>query len=468
LVLCLTALFLGRKCRRDFVKTHKKALHLPDFLSCAGLYLAGLYRRLKRQDPEAREEERLLFVSEEEKLTEEARRFGLMLLLTLIFSAAGFLYALSVRLQTEVKALRRPEFGETRTVELRADGLLREENVRITLRGRDPDEESYEALFDREYEEILGTILNGNASFSEVRQALSFPSETKSGIRLRYKSENPTVLSSFGRISAEEIPEEGLPASIILTLSYGGFEKDYRIEIVVLQGETANLTEREQLEQLIREEEKNSKDQAVVTLPESLGENKVSFFPASVPPAVLPAAALILCLWFLIFPEERRKERLKKRERELEEAFPKFLLKFLMLRKAGFGTRRAWERILKETQSELQSGRKKTDALYDEIQLALSKMQKGVSEEQAYLDFGSRCRLPCYRRLGNYLSRSLRQGIAGGEEYLQQEMEKALAEEKNRIFRRAEEEGTALLIPMVLMLGLVMALLVVPAFMSFY
>ena len=116
-------------------------------------------------------------MSEEEKLTEEARRFGLMLLLTLIFSAAGFLYALSVRLQTEVKALRRPEFGETRTVELRADGLLREENVRITLRGRDPDEESYEALFDREYEEILGTILNGNASFSEVRQALSFPSE---------------------------------------------------------------------------------------------------------------------------------------------------------------------------------------------------------------------------------------------------------------------------------------------------
>ena len=90
---------------------------------------------------------------------------------------------------------------------------------------------------------------------------------------------------------------------------------------------------------------------------------------------------------------------------------------FLMLKKAGFGTRRALERIMTEAQQETGAGRKKKDALCSELQYALSKMQKGVSEEQAYQDFGSRCRLPCYRRFGSYLSRNLRQGLFGGEEY---------------------------------------------------
>lgn len=44
----------------------------------------------------------------------------------------------------------------------------------------------------------------------------------------------------------------------------------------------------------------------------------------------------------------------------------------------------------------------------------------------------------------------------------------ALEERKNMALRLGEEAGTKLLIPMFLMLGIVIVVLIVPAFMSFY
>ena len=79
-----------------------------------------------------------------------------------------------------------------------------------------------------------------------------------------------------------------------------------------------------------------------------------------------------------------------------------------------------------------------------------------------------RCGLSCYRRLGNWLARNLRQGLSGAERMLEEEMEQALSEKRNRALRYGEEAGTKLLFPMGLMLCIVLIMLLVPAFMQLY
>ena len=71
-------------------------------------------------------------------------------------------------------------------------------------------------------------------------------------------------------------------------------------------------------------------------------------------------------------------------------------------------------------------------------------------------------------KLGNLLEQNLKQGTSGLNQKLEEEMIHALEERKNMALRLGEEAGTKLLIPMFLMLGIVIVVLIVPAFMSFY
>jgi hypothetical protein len=61
----------------------------------------------------------------------------------------------------------------------------------------------------------------------------------------------------------------------------------------------------------------------------------------------------------------------------------------------------------------------------------------------------------------------LQKGSLGLQDALHQEAERANEERKNQIKKQGEEAGTKLLFPMMLMLGMVMLLIMVPAGLSF-
>jgi hypothetical protein len=101
-----------------------------------------------------------------------------------------------------------------------------------------------------------------------------------------------------------------------------------------------------------------------------------------------------------------------------------------------------------------------------EVSRLVREMENGVSEVQCYEAFGKRCELPMYRKFGTILSQNLRKGTKGMRELLQRESEEAFEERKALAKRRGEEAGTKLLFPMFLMLGTIMFMIIVPAFMS--
>lgn len=71
-----------------------------------------------------------------------------------------------------------------------------------------------------------------------------------------------------------------------------------------------------------------------------------------------------------------------------------------------------------------------------------------------------------YRKLGMLLSQNLRKGTKGLSQILQKEAAIAFEERKGIAKRLGEEAGTKLLGPMFLMLGIVLIIIIVPAFFS--
>ncbi len=77
----------------------------------------------------------------------------------------------------------------------------------------------------------------------------------------------------------------------------------------------------------------------------------------------------------------------------------------------------------------------------------------GVSEPEAYAEFGRACRLHSYIKLASLLTQNVIKGSEGFKLMLRGEVTEAFAERKALARTKGEEAGTKLLMPMVMMLG---------------
>ena len=96
------------------------------------------------------------------------------------------------------------------------------------------------------------------------------------------------------------------------------------------------------------------------------------------------------------------------------------------------------------------------------------EMERGISEIQAYENLGKRARCSAYRTFSTLLVQNLRKGGSDMAKILEREADEAFEERKKRARVLGEEAGTKLLLPMLMMLGVVMAVLMVPAMFAFF
>ena len=107
-------------------------------------------------------------------------------------------------------------------------------------------------------------------------------------------------------------------------------------------------------------------------------------------------------------------------------------------------------------------------AAYEEIRTACYEMDSGVSEAEAYRRFGERCGQVKYKTLSTLLIQNLQKGSRYLSDLLEKESVEAWEERKRKARVLGEAAATKLLLPMVLMLLVVMAVIMLPACLSFY
>ena len=144
---------------------------------------------------------------------------------------------------------------------------------------------------------------------------------------------------------------------------------------------------------------------------------------------------------------------------------PGLIMKFTLLVQAGMTVRKAFQKI------SLDYGRKRKRnprPAYEEIRIVCYEMESGVSESEAYRRFGERCGQAKYKTFATLLIQNLQKGSRQMADMLERESTEAWEERKRKARVLGEAAATKLLVPMIMMLIVVMAIVMIPAFMSFY
>ena len=234
----------------------------------------------------------------------------------------------------------------------------------------------------------------------------------------------------------------------------------YALRIVPEKMDDASRLEREAARKMAEEE--TEEESRVFILPDEYDGKKVTW--QLVKPSwggwIAGITAVGCILLQLAFERDLLREGDKRREQLLME-YPSFLARLTLLAGTGMPIRRIVVRLAGESRKE------DAPQIYQEVLKTVREMESGVTELNAYENFGQRCRLPQYKKCASLLSQNVRKGTGGLLGALNQEAENAFEERKALAKRKGEEAQTRLLLPMVMMLVVVMILVMVPACFSF-
>jgi pilus assembly protein TadC len=181
---------------------------------------------------------------------------------------------------------------------------------------------------------------------------------------------------------------------------------------------------------------------------------------------VILLEALILVLLPML-SRSREKETAKKRQDELMLYYPDMVSKFNVLVGAGMTIKQAWHTISAQYLDKREKNATRESLTFEELVKTDREIRDGESERIAYQRFGERTGISSYRRFVRMLISNLQKGNRGLCEQLEQESETAFAERRLLAKRLGEEAGTKLLFPMILMLGMVIVIIIVPAMQGF-
>ncbi|MBO5068946.1 MAG: type II secretion system F family protein [Roseburia sp.] len=414
----------------------------------------------------------LVWMRKRNQLPAQKRKMLLILLTAAFLGLVLGVYEQQNPILLEGNALARNESGEgdyEQELKLTAEGLLEDYSYSLEVPEQSYTKEEADVLLSGAAEEIHKEFPGDNASVNAIRGAVHIREVYQDGrVTAEWNFDNYKIMDFEGNVIAEELPEEGELVKAEVELTCGEYvrveEFYFRVLPELLDEEGTFLR---QLAGSLKEQGEKTGTE-YLELPGEVGGYKVSW---SVPGEHMPEKVfffgVLLAGMVPLMERSRAEERKKKRCRQMELEYPELVSKLALLLGAGMTLQGAWRKIALSYQE-----KRKEDAFvpmpaYEEMLVTSHEMESGIGEERAYERFGERCGLPSYRRLGNLLSQNLRKGGPGITALLETEAEAAFEERKNLAKEYGEEAATKLLFPMILMLGIVLVILIVPAIMTF-
>ena len=380
----------------------------------------------------------------------------------------------SVKINEKGESVLKREQGEKETIhemKVRIGESEKDRKIEIPVSGRKYDSEEIRKLFTDAGKELEKLILGKNESLDDVRYDLELVTEMPgTGIRVEWETDNYDVIDIQGNLGKDELSDSGTQVRLTARLSYGEEQAVHEFYVCVFP---PLLSADEQLMEDLKEEislsDEKTKTEDYIVLPDSVDGKSIQWKYGTETRAF---AILILgmgasCM-LVVSSSQRKKEEEKKVIRQMKVDYPQIINKFNLYIRAGMTIRRAWFCIAQDY--EKKRGLKDTGVhkrkAYEEMVSTMNQIRGGIPEGEAYENYGARCNVSIYRKFGTLLSQNLRKGSKGLTELLGREAEEAFEERKNLAKKLGEEAGTKLVIPLFLMLIIVFAIVVIPAFFS--
>ena len=330
-------------------------------------------------------------------------------------------------------------------------------------------------------------LLGENTSPDQIRSPLTMPDPAgMQPFSLTWESSRYAVLDTDGSIFNEDYSQDRQEeAELTAVLTCGDYRFQKKMHFVVrapLRTEEEML--QEEVGRSLLDAEKKSADRERFSLPDAAGKRPLSWKEnvEDVSAGIL-VLGMVVCLLAWYAADYRLHEKTRERNRQLAIDYPQLTSKIVLYMGAGMSVRNVFYKCageyrqkraaqgtangMGERRRKEKSSRKAERWLYEEVLLVCNELDSGVPEADAYMHFGRRCHLRQYTKLCTLLVQNLRRGSDTLLQVLREEAESSFEERKNLARELGEEAGTRLLFPMMIMLGVTMLIIMVPAYFSF-
>lgn len=370
-------------------------------------------------------------------------------------------------------AVQRGNYGEDETsYELLVTGLGEEEiPVMVTVSSRKRQKDEAQKMREEWAANLPREVLQENVSLQEIRSDLNLITydDTKD-LKLEWESEDSELIDSFGTVYNEELTPEGRWTGLRLTISDERGSSEFRLPVCIFPPVLSDTDKKKKgFLKAFGNADQASQEEEWVKLPEDFEGKPLSYrMKKDYSTFLILAIGGGLAVLYGFEDQIRQKERDKKRKEQLALEYSEIASKLQIYLGAGMTVRTAWERMAVDYKHRQAREPKLKSPAYEEVVQVCTDLQSGVSESEAYRRFGRRCGLRPYMKLAGLLEQNRKTGLKNLRHLLDDEVMDAFEERKNLAKRQGEEAATKLLLPLFLMLGIVMVIVAVPAFLSFY
>lgn len=364
--------------------------------------------------------------------------------------------------------LQRPLYGEQAeeySFHIKTDEG-KEDEVQFALEPQIYQKEEVKRHFEAYYEVLKKKVKGENPSLQKVRSRLDFePDEAWKGIEITWNPSDYSLISDQGEVLLEQAKTGKNNLKLYLTMVHEQYSKTFELPVTIVKYKSDSSGN---LGAYLMELQEKNREKAYFELPKEVNGAKIDYTASESDDTAAGIVLLIASIVVLLLYKEQLmiKQQCEKREVQMKADYPEIVSKLLILIRAGMPVRSAWGRMV----SEYRVQKKQTGVLhyaFEEMQEAVKEMENGVSEGEAYLNFGKRCEQHLYLKLGSLLEQNLRKGSSGISGLLESERIQALEERRRQVRAAGELAGTKLMMPMIILFGLVLLIIMVPSFLSF-
>ena len=404
---------------------------------------------------------------EESRKHFEVERIRIFLLILLVGDLAALFLWIGEGpagvLSEEGFVLRRKQGEGSTTALLSVRGQNGEKvDVDWTIQEKRYSDEELEVLFEAMLDEIERSALAENTSWEQITGNLNLMDSMEGyPFSLKWESSSYSAVTGDGRVAdwedAKEWAEDGKLVTLSVTATYFEFERESVFYAKICPQPKA-LTFEEQVRQSLTQAQEDDPYSDQVRLPDVIGNETVNWserIQNKSGKIFLIGVLGALSVWILKAKELEK--QVKNRNQSMEEEYAAIVSKVTLYLGAGLNVKSAFIKIAEEGQG---------NPAYEEMRITCREIEGGIGEAEAYERFGKRIRLQRYIRLSTLLVQNLQKGNATLLLQLRQEVLLSQEELGSAIRQKGEEISTKLLFPMVLLMGMVMVWIMLPAFLS--
>lgn len=416
--------------------------------------------------------------------TEEARYFVDKIQIFLVFLLAADALAVSVWFAGRQEPLissegivKRPAYEQpareiTATVSTKDDEgkKISIGEYELKIDGQTYTEREADRLSEELMNQLPKLIRGENRNLNYVTENLNLISSAEGyPFRISWESSDYSLVDTDGTVHAGQLRSgEHGKVQLTATLFYEGRKNSRSYDALVFRKPES---QEEKLDEGIRreleEEESRTRSESVLRLPSYVNGVSLQWEEKKEDQSLL-LFILIAAAGVLAYAgkDQELHKKVQDRDRELALDYPLILSKLTLYLGAGMSMRNIFCRLGEEYQKKREEGGEKR-YVYEEILLVCRELDNGISEAAAYTNFGKRCRSGHYSKLSTLLISNLKKGNSELLKALQEEADRSFEERRSIARQMGEEAGTKLLLPMMIMLGVTLVIIMIPAYFSF-